>query len=96
VYFNYADLFPDEELPPYYSSCNLYNPKLVTRHLVAPSIFAYVDSPLQWYILQNFQYYEENHDEGGLSRDRPYRIVLPACGDCTVLGQTEIPEFWIE
>lgn len=66
------------------------------------------DSPLIQGILENtFVYYAHNEDyqdqleaqvEATMNRDglSPYYVKSTACGDCTVLGSLEKPDFWIE
>lgn len=96
VYFNYEDLFPDEDLPPYYRSCHAeFTPLLFN---VDPDNGLIDYSHLQVAINEDYQYYNENvdPDTGELNLFYPYNLVLPECGDCTFLGETEVPDFWIE
>ncbi|WP_166522220.1 DUF4249 domain-containing protein [Flagellimonas ochracea] len=44
--------------------------------------------------LDLIKYIEEN--EGIIIPGGPYIIVPQVCGDCTILGPSEIPDFWIE
>lgn len=85
VYFNYADLFLNEELPPYYVTCDDFFTPDILR--VDPLSGTWLGSPLVEAIENGFQYFD---NEG----DIPYRLVLNVCGDCTFLGDNEVPEFW--
>jgi len=88
IYFNYIDLFPDEELPLYAINCGTF---------IAPQVevaaFIY---PLFDHISSGFQYVSVNPSYTGSIHDSPFFLVHRACGDCTALGKTEIPDFWIE
>ena len=85
IFFNYEELFPDEMLPPYFISCNEFAPIEVSPG---------GGSPLADALTQGNKYYRSNFEpmefEGG------YYLVAPACGDCTVLGALDPPEYWIE
>lgn len=85
VYFNYADLFLNEDLPPYYVTCDDFFTPDILR--VDPLSGTWLGSPLVEAIENGFQYFD---NEG----DIPYRLVLNVCGDCTFLGDNEVPEFW--
>lgn len=97
VYFNYEDLFPNEDLPPYYLPCDDYVlPALFARD---PATGIITHSPVQDAIKKNQQYYDENlsddnDPESTLVVGFPYYMVYPYCGDCTVLGQNIKPEWW--
>lgn len=87
LFFNYEDFYPDDELPPYVIPCNVS----------APPIFSLGGSCILRPIIENGNalLYQEN----GAPSDAlpgPYLTVAPICGDCTLLGSTDIPEFWIE
>jgi len=87
VYFNYEDLFPGEQLPPYFISCPVFAP-LPQVGLPPPSF------PLAGAIDLGNKYFEPNDEpEDG---EGPYFLVAPACGDCTVLGNNFPPDFWVE
>lgn len=87
VFFNYSDLFPNEELPPYYIECDDYfKPDILT---VDPLSGIWTGSPLVQAIEDGFQYFD---DEGS----PPYRLVLNVCGDCTFLGDNTVPDFWVD
>jgi hypothetical protein len=87
IFFNYDDLFPGEPLPPYADPCNLGAPPLsnpsgcVLRPIVASNLVSYAGS----------------NSPGPFSPGPgPYLTVPRICGDCTVLGESEVPDFWTE
>jgi len=98
IYFNYTDLFPGEDLPPYYRPCNATQ---IPRLFVADPLTGVIgNSPLQTEIKEGNKFYFNNFD--GLEVDvtnffMPYVLtVFPSCGDCTVIGETIVPDFWEE
>ena len=99
IYFNYADLFPGEPLPPYVNSCDaskISNLPLFARgyHCAGPGICdGNCRSPLIEAIWTN-QIVFAAENEGDLGR--PYFSWPSVCGDCTLLGSNEVPEFWEE
>ncbi|MEM8506706.1 MAG: DUF4249 domain-containing protein [Bacteroidota bacterium] len=97
LYFNYADLFPDEPLPPYPISCETPgNPRLYSRgyHCAGFGICdGDCESPLIEAILAGVIAYADTNEENG---NRPYFTWARACGDCTDLGSNVVPEFWTE
>ena len=83
IFFNYVDFFPDEELPPFIDECR--------RTTVArddPAIYEAVRSNRVSYV-GNIT----NQATGALEA---YIVVPRVCGDCTVLGNATIPDFWEE
>jgi len=87
LFFNYTDFYPDEPLPPYPSPCNIWAPNVFNRGggcvlsvLVAQGTLSYLD----------------RNDEPTNPFPGPYFTVDRICGDCTVLGEIAVPEFWIE
>ena len=86
IFFNYNDLFPGEDLPPYVEPCVISAPVLqrgvppscVLRNLVEGGLVTYVD------------------DNQGGANEGPFEVVPSVCGDCRILGTTEIPDFWLE
>jgi len=95
LYFNFEDLFPEEQTRPFIDKCDdLMNPKesYGLDHHPAPDV-----SPLEQAIIEGMQFYDYKippYDETG--ELAPYILVRRECGDCTALGKTEIPNFWIE
>lgn len=86
IFFNYDDFFPGETLPPYADPCTRVAPPLQDREtdcVLRPLIEA-----------ETFLYLRENSEP--TPRIGPFIVVPRVCGDCTVLGTNELPEFWIE
>nr|WP_242528039.1 DUF4249 domain-containing protein [Muricauda sp. CAU 1633] len=81
IFFNYVDFFPGESLPPYVSPCEI----------IAPLRGLLIDQ-----VRYNLVKYVKDYDGENLYRPGPYIVVDRVCGDCTVLGPSEAPEFWIE
>jgi len=96
VYFNYTDLFPDEELPPYIINCSMGNPQLYTMGYHCAD-FRVCDgaceSPLIEAILAGIISYAATNEE---NTNQPYFTWPRACGDCTEIGSNVVPEFWEE
>ncbi len=100
IFFNYQDLFPDENLPEFPFSCSgLGNPRLIPRGYHCTMGASGVcdgncESPLIGQIQANqivFAAVKEPTDFLA-----PYYTLPKACGDCTVLGSSVKPEFWID
>ena len=87
IYFNYEDHYPDEALPPYASLCVPFaplrfgNPCECCGGLISGINF------------EGYKYLRLNEGElnGG-----PYVMVINECGDCTSLGSSTVPDFWID
>ncbi len=82
IFFNYRDFFVVEDLPPYFFSCDGIAPPIMP----SPVFF------LSVYNTGLFLFVEEtgvNDVETG-----PYLLVIKECGDCTEIGNSEVPEFW--
>lgn len=92
VYFNYADLFPQEPLPPYYTICDDYfRPPLLEEDY----FHNITNSPLLDFLNVGMQYYEEVDDFNPSPFEyAPFRLVIEPCGDCTVLGENYPPVWW--
>ena len=91
IFFNYVDFFPDEDLPPYYISCRrrFTAPVVMTQGGGHP-LFDAIDNGFQYFFLNS------NSDEDNVFGEGPYALVARECGDCTALGKTEIPDFWVD
>ena len=85
IFFNYEDFFPGEPLPPYFVSCRISAPPIAT-----PAGTPLKDA-IQAGLVKYFQDHQPPEQNVG-----PFDVVPTPCGDCTVLGQTDPPEFWIE
>lgn len=81
IFFNYEDLFPEQPLPDYPNDCTV----------TAPLITELVSSVKN----NTIKYFGENDDEDA-PPGTPYNTVVRACGDCTALGVSTPPSFWIE
>jgi hypothetical protein len=94
IFFNYEDLFANEELPSYYIDCDdFFTPALIREDFA----HNWIGSPLVDAIIEGFQFYDENVNENNSPfLHAPFNLVLEPCGDCTVLGNNTIPEFWEE
>jgi len=84
IYFNYADLFPKEPLPPYYEpNCEIY--ELVDCIGELPCAALTLRSVLRTRELVH------------LSSNVPaYYLVKAPCGDCTSFSSNIVPPFWID
>lgn len=88
LFFNYDDLFPGEDLPPYVDPCQSSSPPLL-----APG-----DPPrcvLSVQVEEGLVRLIGNNDSPG-QLEGPYEIVPTICGDCLEIGNAEVPEFWVE
>jgi len=94
IYFNYEDFFPDMTVP-YYIACDWFiNPEYVVG---SGHDSVGIDSPLADAILSGLLFYDHKtppFDEFG--EYAPYILIPAECGDCTNLGKTKIPDFWID
>lgn len=97
MYFNYTDLFPDEELPPYPFICGIMgNPRLWPRGYHCASLGVCdgnCESPLIEQILAGTVVLAAEKEDDFIS---PYYTWPSPCGDCTKLGSNVVPEFWEE
>lgn len=86
IYFNYADLFPNEPLPPYYEkNCEIQEFKNCEGDLPCkgPSLRSLIRT-------NNIVYYSLNEIES------MYFMVNPPCGDCTTFSSNIVPPFWVD
>lgn len=102
IFFDFEDIFPEEELPPYPFNCQLLS--VQERILWCPR-----GAPEQLFdgcppgaiegIVGNFYTYYAG-DESELAPNSacpgPYVVAPNICGDCRFLGDNVEPEFWIE
>ena len=84
AFFNYTDLFPDEDIPAFIDDCGRTNFKAdgssIVFDLVKANTVSYVGNvsdPFTGVLLE-------------------YILVPRICGDCTELGSAEVPPFWEE
>ena len=87
IFFDYEDFFPGEPLPPYVNPCVVNAPELV-RGVPPQCVLRTLVETNQVRLI----------DENAVPQvgEGPYLVVPRVCGDCTVLGSTEIPKFWME
>ena len=85
LFFNYEDFYPNEPLPPFIVDCDPSAP--VIANLGGCVLLPILDSGAGVFA-------GENQDI--MQGEGPFLIVSRACGDCSVLGSAEVPEFWIE
>lgn len=86
IFFDYEDYYEGEELPPYIIPCEPSTPPIAGiggACILIPLIER-----------GNALFYQENGDRQNF--EGPHIIVSRVCGDCTALGDINIPEFWIE
>ncbi len=97
LYFNYSDLFPGEPLPDYAIPCTETAPPLehvsycFTGLVANPCPLSLVES-----VNINLVSYVGLNSEGIGVCPGPYKINFRACGDCTILGESKVPDFWEE
>lgn len=100
IFFDYEDLFPDEELPEYPVNCRtIGNPRLDPRGYHCTQGGSGVcdgncDSPLIGQIQAGTIVYAGVKEPADFIS--PYLTRSRACGDCTVLGSDVKPDFWID
>ena len=87
IYFNYEDLFPGEDLPPFPTACELMTPELY--------FYDGPGSPLSDAITSgSMKFVSENGSPDTGFGYAPYVMVFSPCGDCTELGSNIVPDFW--
>ncbi|QCX39481.1 DUF4249 domain-containing protein [Aureibaculum algae] len=90
MFFNYRDLFVDEDLPPYFIPREYSTP----LRFVVPfqqNQIKYV-GPTDYIPNPNNIPDDDNPDPNS----GPYKFVTAACGDCRILGNNVKPDFWYE
>ena len=88
IFFSYSDFYEGEPLPPYAVSCTQSAPlRFEMFGTGCGSLINVVRNNAKVYLKEN---------EGEFELGGPHILVPRACGDCTALGETMIPDFWIE
>ena len=98
LYFNYVDLFPNEPLPDYAIPCFLTAPPLEHVSYCFTGLVAN-SCPLSLVESLNINLVSYvGLNSGGLVGvcPGPYIVNYRACGDCTILGESKVPDFWEE
>lgn len=83
IFFNYEDLFPGQQLPPYFTDCTVKEFKFC----FASGVSECKGNELLSAINANTLLYYGNIN------DR-YFMVVPMCGDCTTFSSNTVPSFW--
>ncbi|MBC29451.1 MAG: hypothetical protein CMH48_01260 [Muricauda sp.] len=98
IFFDYVDFFPGEELPPYPFNCGEHSSPESHRSYCASGPDG--GDPCPQSIIERVHLglitYTGNNDENIGSCPGPYKYVARICGDCTLLGENVVPDFWIE
>ena len=91
IFFNYTDFYPNEPLPPYVIACVPFAPPLFVPGLGGGGRCGELITSLE---SDTITYWDANlsPEEG----EGPYLVVIKVCGDCTELGSTQVPDFWVE
>jgi hypothetical protein len=86
LFFNYEDFFPNEDLPPYVTSC----------FLEAPTSEGFKGERDQTNVIksQTVRFYDFNTNQ--IPGGGGFLLVKEECGDCTTLGSNKVPDFWEE
>ena len=97
LFFNWDDLFPGEDLPPYPITCSVHSspeshPSFCVGGLIPNSC---PQSIIERVNQGTISYVQVNNDSIGTCPG-PYVYVARLCGDCTLLGSNVVPEFWEE
>lgn len=98
VYFNYDDLFPGDILPPYYITCDdFFSPIFLeedfAHNVINSDIINALNSGMVFF---DDEEYNPNDSPFAAYGITPYILVLGPCGDCTLLGNNVVPDFWEE
>ncbi|QIE58209.1 DUF4249 domain-containing protein [Rasiella rasia] len=89
LFLNYTDFYPDEALPPYVVPCTTSAPELydISHNYMCGAVMNIIRNNALVYLKEN---------TGQFPRGGPFVMVPRSCGDCTALGETTSPEFWVE
>ena len=87
VYINFEDYFPNTQIG-YGVNCDFISP---TINLGISDVESFLILVLDG---KQYIYYDDNHNQG--DNEGPYDLVTTACGDCSVLGKSIKPTFWVD
>lgn len=90
IFFNYSDFFDTPSTASYVEECIPNAPALQTLNGTCHLSVLVRDNAIR-YLRDNDEQSEDGEDESG-----PYMVVPRACGDCSIAGTVEAPEFWEE
>ena len=88
MFFNFQDFFPDEPLPPYFTTCEPYAPSTRMDANDPSDLVNAINSG-------NVKFYE-NNQAPDFTNPGPYFVVITECGDCNKFGTNIKPDFWVE
>lgn len=91
LFFDYVDYFPGERLPDFVSDCPFVSPPTLTEGGASPLLNA-----IEFGLVKFYEDYDTANNPLNFSEFGPYLMVPTICGDCTVLGSNEVPDFWVE
>lgn len=91
IFFNYLDHFPEGNRASYAEDCLPYAPLIADWGTCILSVL--IENNAVRYLEEN-EPSEPTDGEGSL--EGPYLVVPVKCGDCSVVGAVEAPEYWID
>ncbi|GAB5400203.1 MAG: hypothetical protein Aureis2KO_17880 [Aureisphaera sp.] len=102
IYVNYVDYFPDVEIPSQVRFCDLFAPLHYDKYSF-PFEEDCGELILRVLPREKYLFFQINLDQQFYDKppfffplDGPYDLVPKECGDCTLFGTTEVPDFWID
>ena len=91
IFFNYEDIFPGEPQPPYFDPCEIR----VWGLCFVPENPECKGAQLLSAVRTNTLLYLD-HYYNTAGNYYVYKMVPPACGDCTTFSSNIKPSFWID
>jgi hypothetical protein len=93
IFFNYEDVFPGEQRPPYFEDCTEVN----FEYCFVPPPSECKGYRLNGFVSNNqYLYFAHTQLEPVTPFNLIYTYVLPACGDCTTFSSNIRPDFWVD
>ncbi|GEQ86789.1 hypothetical protein ULMS_22970 [Patiriisocius marinistellae] len=102
LFFNFIDFYPNTNLPPFITSCDLRAPDVAQLFQDGDEEIFICSSQLNFITNRIRVYLEEYTGDPPFYVGPadpplgPWLMVPRACGDCTALGEPEPPSFWVE